>query len=233
MKISERIRKYRKENNLTQSEFASMLFVSKQAVSKWENDRGTPDVSLLPELSKILNVSIDEIMGILPEKEKLSEEKENKKRKNITKTIVIISIASLIIVLILMILITTKSVRLEQKLKKQTENYISVSLPNIEKYDYADLSSMPVVNNNYPQYIYYFIFKENNKLNELEKTIYNNGRWKKELSSEIYDTLPYYLQAYGKNSDLFLIIEKEKQTIIFIAYQEKINRLIVSEYKIG
>ena len=59
MKISERIRKYRKENNLTQSEFASMLFVSKQAVSKWENDRGTPDVSLLPELSKILNVSID------------------------------------------------------------------------------------------------------------------------------------------------------------------------------
>ena len=178
-------------------------------------------------------VSIDEIMGILPEKEKLSEEKENKKRKNITKTIVIISIVSLIIVLILMILITTKSVRLEQKLKKQTENYISVSLPNIEKYDYADLSSMPVVNNNYPQYIYYFIFKENNKLNELEKTIYNNGRWKKELSSEIYDTLPYYLQAYGKNSDLFLIIEKEKQTIIFIAYQEKINRLIVSEYKIG
>lgn len=45
MKISERIKEYRKQNHLTQSEFASKLYVSKQAVSKWENENGYPDVS--------------------------------------------------------------------------------------------------------------------------------------------------------------------------------------------
>ncbi len=34
MKLSERIKKYRQDHNLTQNEFATMLFVSKQAVSK-------------------------------------------------------------------------------------------------------------------------------------------------------------------------------------------------------
>ena len=49
MKLSEQIKKYRKENNLTQEQFASKLFVSKQAVSKWETDRSYPDINLRSE----------------------------------------------------------------------------------------------------------------------------------------------------------------------------------------
>jgi transcriptional regulator with XRE-family HTH domain len=56
-----------------------MLGVSAQAVSKWENDLSCPDISLLPELSRILGVSIDELVAgkkeepvvtILPEEQR-------------------------------------------------------------------------------------------------------------------------------------------------------------------
>ena len=63
MKLSEQIKKYRKENNLTQEQFASKLFVSKQAVSKWETDRSYPDINLLPQIAEMLNISIDELIG--------------------------------------------------------------------------------------------------------------------------------------------------------------------------
>ena len=77
--IGKRISEYRKKKNLKQDELAEMLGVSPQAVSKWENDLSCPDISLLPELSRILGVSIDEIVqgkkeepivSILPEEQR-------------------------------------------------------------------------------------------------------------------------------------------------------------------
>lgn len=77
--IGKRISEYRKKKNLKQDELAEMLGVSPQAVSKWENDLSCPDISLLPELSRILGISIDEIVqgkkeeplvSILPEEQR-------------------------------------------------------------------------------------------------------------------------------------------------------------------
>lgn len=53
----------RKKAGLTQEAFAAKLGITPQAVSKWENDVGYPDVTLLPDISKILDISLDELFG--------------------------------------------------------------------------------------------------------------------------------------------------------------------------
>ncbi len=61
--ISEYILNYRKKYGLTQSEFGELLGVSTQAVSKWEREICYPDIFLLPAISDLIGVSIDEMMG--------------------------------------------------------------------------------------------------------------------------------------------------------------------------
>lgn len=61
--LGKRIALYRKEKGLRQDNLAEMLGVSPQAVSKWENDQTCPDISLLPQLSKILSVTVDELLS--------------------------------------------------------------------------------------------------------------------------------------------------------------------------
>jgi len=60
--IGSRISKFRKAKGMTQEELANHLGVSSQAVSKWENDASCPDISLLPQLSKVLGVTTDELL---------------------------------------------------------------------------------------------------------------------------------------------------------------------------
>jgi transcriptional regulator with XRE-family HTH domain len=52
----------RKEKGLTQKELADKLGVTDRAVSKWERGLGCPDISLLDDLSRILDISILEIL---------------------------------------------------------------------------------------------------------------------------------------------------------------------------
>ena len=61
--LGNRIAILRRAKELKQDELAEKLGVSPQAVSKWENDQTCPDISLLPLLSKILGVSVDELLS--------------------------------------------------------------------------------------------------------------------------------------------------------------------------
>lgn len=54
MKTGAMIRQLRKERGLTQQALADRLGISDKAVSKWENGRGAPDISLLPLLAELL-----------------------------------------------------------------------------------------------------------------------------------------------------------------------------------
>lgn len=61
--LGKRIAKLRKDKKLSQDNLADMLGVTPQAVSKWENDQTCPDISLLPKLANIFNISIDELLN--------------------------------------------------------------------------------------------------------------------------------------------------------------------------
>ena len=60
--IGKRIDRIRKAKNMTQEDLAGLVGVSSQAVSKWENDASCPDISLLPQLCKVLGVTTDELL---------------------------------------------------------------------------------------------------------------------------------------------------------------------------
>ena len=60
--IGKCILNYRKQHGLTQSDFGELLGVSTQAVSKWERELCYPDIFLLPDISNLIGVSIDEMM---------------------------------------------------------------------------------------------------------------------------------------------------------------------------
>ena len=63
MTLGKRIAALRKEKELKQDNLAEALGVSPQAVSKWENDQTCPDISLLPKLAELLEVSVDELLS--------------------------------------------------------------------------------------------------------------------------------------------------------------------------
>ena len=63
IRIGEYILNYRKHHRLTQGEFGKLLGVTPQAVSKWERELCYPDVFLLPTISDLIGVSVDEMLG--------------------------------------------------------------------------------------------------------------------------------------------------------------------------
>ena len=63
MTLGNRIAQLRRQKGLKQEDMAEALGVSPQAVSKWENDMNCPDISLLPALAKLLEISVDELLS--------------------------------------------------------------------------------------------------------------------------------------------------------------------------
>ncbi len=61
--FGERFARLRKARSLTQEDVAVRVNVTAQAVSKWENDISSPDISILAKLAGILGVSTDELLG--------------------------------------------------------------------------------------------------------------------------------------------------------------------------
>lgn len=62
--INDNIRQYRKEKGYSQEEMAVKLHVVRQTVSKWENGRSVPDADVLIRMAEILDVSVNDLLGI-------------------------------------------------------------------------------------------------------------------------------------------------------------------------
>ncbi len=61
MNLGNKITELRKKNNLSQEDVAEKVGVTRQTISKWELEETTPDIKQAKELSKIFNVSLDEL----------------------------------------------------------------------------------------------------------------------------------------------------------------------------
>ncbi|MDY4741880.1 MAG: helix-turn-helix transcriptional regulator [Lachnospira sp.] len=65
--LGDNIIRLRREKKLTQEDIASFIGVTKASVSKWENKLSMPDITLLPALATLFDVSVDELLGYQPQ----------------------------------------------------------------------------------------------------------------------------------------------------------------------
>lgn len=73
MSFAENLQRIRRERHLSQEDLAELLNVSRQAVSKWEQGTGYPEVEKLLLLSRELNISLDSLMAAEIAREKADE----------------------------------------------------------------------------------------------------------------------------------------------------------------
>lgn len=61
-KFGELLVELRQRNGLSQKSFAEALNISTSSISKWEHNQNYPDLSLIPHIAEILNISCDELL---------------------------------------------------------------------------------------------------------------------------------------------------------------------------
>lgn len=62
MTLGQKLKEIRSTFGLSQENLAEIMNVSRQAITKWENDNGLPDVSNLQELSKVFGITVDYLL---------------------------------------------------------------------------------------------------------------------------------------------------------------------------
>lgn len=122
-KIGKFIAKLRKDKNLTQEELAAKLGVSNKSVSRWETGVNMPDLAMFPQLSRELNVSINDLMsGEIIDQNEYQEKLENNivdtiakvdQKNKITNRLIIIILVTVIVCLVISFLLNTINVKLK------------------------------------------------------------------------------------------------------------------------
>ena len=98
MELGKQIKKYRSEMNLSQEELADKVFVSRQTVSNWENDKNYPDIKSLLLLSEVFGVSLDILVkGDIEKMKKVINETEVKKYNTYGNIFATLFVASLVL----------------------------------------------------------------------------------------------------------------------------------------
>ena len=94
MSIGLKIKQLREDKGLSQELFAEKIHVTRQAVSKWENERGYPDIGNIITISNVFNISLDELIkGNKNLEEKIISDNASKK----WHILVIVFLASILV----------------------------------------------------------------------------------------------------------------------------------------
>ena len=154
--IGKFIKKIRQDNHQTQKEFADKYNVSFQAVSKWENGKNIPDISLLKQICRDNNISVDEILGDEPNK--------NIKKKKIT---ILVSVIILLLIILISVLILYSNKDSNFEFKKISTSCSNFKITGSAAYN-KDKSSIYISN------IEFCGEDENIKYKELEYTLFES-----------------------------------------------------------
>ena len=100
MELGQRLKDLRNKHNITQEEFADKLYVSRQTISSWENDKSYPDIHSLLMISELFKISLDDLVKgdveIMEEKINQSVIGSFKKDSNIFAVLLIVCLLTVI-----------------------------------------------------------------------------------------------------------------------------------------
>ena len=187
------IKEIRKKNNLTQKELADKYNVTYQAVSKWENGKNMPDISLIKDISRDFNVSMDDLL----------EGKYNTKKNNYYFKYIILGIILIIVSVILVIILGRNS---DFKFKTLSSNCDDFSISGSISYN-KNKSAIYVTN------IFYCGEEDNTIYKKIECSLYeSNKNMSIKISSYVYEkdtTLEDFLKNVTLSTDNYLKICRE------------------------
>lgn len=151
MTSGEKIKKLRKEAGFTQEQLAERLSVSRQAVTKWETDKGIPDIENIKALSDIMNVSFDYLlkdeMEVQPENESNYDSntvQHGLVTKKLKLTYMLIGAAVAVIIIVGTIVVINRIIDSERTREKNTEN-TKVNIESITGEEYTNLTKDLIV----------------------------------------------------------------------------------------
>lgn len=184
LKVSEFIKKVRKDNNLTQKKLADKYNVTYQAVSKWENGKNLPDVAIIKQMSKDFNISVDDIL-----EGKITVNKQS-------KLIVKIIISALFIGLVALIIYLSIYINDSYNFKTISTTCDEFKVSGVVAYD-KKKSSIYISN------VEYCGGDDSTKYEKIESILYERQRGKLiELDKSKSDKKEITLEEYLKNLQL-------------------------------
>lgn len=171
-KIGKFIKTLRKEKGLTQQELGNILYVTDKAVSKWERGLSLPDITILKELAKTLDVDVSEILNgerkqqqnnidiLIQEATEQIKINQREQQKKITLVIIII-ITILIYIIFKNTNLGYKITTINYKHNVVTPQQIQLGIPKLSfmmknrdySYSYKNLRSSEVVENELKKYL--------------------------------------------------------------------------------
>lgn len=214
-KIGNFIKELRKEKNLTQKDLATKLNITDRAISKWERGLSCPDISLLDDLSKILEVSVIEILkGRRLNKDEILNNKylvetmtftSNNLKNKLLKIIDLISIFIVSFIVLLLVFYNIKGYYYTHK-NYTTLNYVDPSvvefkfdekIRNINKKIELIQNNQGIYNNEEYKLINEFVYDLKYLSNkEIERKLISKKQIKIKDVNEFFDNMSIY-DIYG------------------------------------
>lgn len=232
MKFNERLLDLRKKNGWSQEELGYKLDVSRQTISKWESGQTTPELEKLRTLSKIFDISVDELISEEDIVKKENTEKEKKKISNKTNSKTfkyikgVLGLIFISIIIIYLIIVCKRVIIIRNIEKILIDTIHQYTYMNVEKHRYIEEDE---------------VFPSNSSLMNFQKYEKDGYYIEKadinEKTSEKTENLDYY-KILDKNEWKYIKVDHTNKTYFLNKFKEPFkhqsalyNTKIMQEYQ--